>query len=259
MFVCDGSKRKLKTLGSTADSSAGGAALISGATVAFGWEVATVHHRVTRAVEPVVLAGGASTRFEDGEKAFARVGGEPMLGRVLATVAAATGRTPLVAVRDERQRRAITARVADSVPFELSFVTDDPAFGGPLSGAVAACDATEAPWLFLTGCDMPLLDREVVSWVIDHCDRGAADAIVPEAESGIEPLHACYRPEAVAAAAERVGPDAGLRALLDAMAPVTVVDAAACPGDLTRSARNVNTVAELERVRADGDATGGGG
>jgi molybdopterin-guanine dinucleotide biosynthesis protein A len=237
--------------------STGGGALITGGTVAFEWKVATVHDRASRAVEPVVLAGGESTRFENGEKAFARVGGEPMLGRVLATVAATTDRTPLVAVRDDHQRRAIRARVAESVPFELSFVTDDPAFGGPVAGAVAACEASEAKWLFLTGCDMPLLDREVVSWVLSHCDGRVADAIVPETDGGIEPLHACYRPEAVAAAAEQVSPNAGLRALLDAMAPVTVIDAAACPADLTRSARNVNTVAELERVRANGDATDG--
>jgi len=160
MFVCDGSTRKLKTLG----SSAGGAALITGATVPFGQEVATA------------LAGPSN-------------------------------RSSSLAAR----ARAVRGRG----------------------------EGVRAGWR--------------------RADAGAADAIVPEAEGGIEPLHACYRPGAVAAAAKRVGPDAGRRALRDAMAPVTVVDATACPGDLTRSARNGKTVAELERVRAGSDATDGEG
>lgn len=201
-------------------------------------------------VRPVVLAGGGSTRFDDGHKAFATLGRRSLLERVLTTVAASTGSDPIVAVQDRHQRRRIETEVTAELTVEPSFVTDDPAFRGPLAGLYAACAHLDASWLFLVGCDMPLVDDEAVSWLLDRYREPGADLVVPETDRGIEPLHALYRRDAVLMARERVEVGDGLRVLLDALDDITVVPSEDCPYDLDRSARNVNTVSDLETLRA---------
>jgi molybdopterin-guanine dinucleotide biosynthesis protein A len=202
-----------------------------------------------------VLAGGTSTRFDGGNKAFARLGERSLLGHVLTTVADATDARPVIAVRDDAQRRTIETEVTDHLGVDPAFVTDDPAFDGPLAAVFAACGWTDRRWLFLVGCDMPLLDGAVVSWLVDRAGESAADAIVPRTDGGIEPLHALYRRDAVAAVRDRVDPGAGFHSLLDQLADVTVVPRAESPQELARSAQNVNTVADLDRLRRQLDET----
>lgn len=197
----------------------------------------------TGAVRGVVLAGGDSTRFADGDKAVAALDGTALLGHVLDAHAAATERPPVVVVRDREMAESIDARLAEHSP---AFATDHADFSGPLAGLVAAASAVDDPWLFATACDMPLLDPDLVEWLLAH--RDGADAVVPERESGIEPLCALYRREAILAARKRLPTEGGVRSVLSELA-VTAVDADDCAVDLTRSVTNVNTVADLERVR----------
>jgi molybdopterin-guanine dinucleotide biosynthesis protein A len=209
-------------------------------------------------VQPVVLAGGASTRFDRGNKAFARLGDRSLLGHVVTTVAAAVDARPVIAVRDDAQRRTIQTEVTDHLGADPAFVTDDPAFEGPLAAVFAACAWTDRRWLFLVGCDMPLLDGAVVSWLLDRARESGADAIVPRTDGGIEPLHALYRRDAVAAVRDRVGSQAGFHSLLDQLDEVTVVPHAESPRGLARSVQNVNTVADLERLRRQLEETASG-
>ena len=199
-------------------------------------------------VRPIVLAGGTSTRFADGNKAFATLGGTPLLERVLDTVSGTAEAVPALAVQTRRQRQRIEAEVLAGRPHEAAFVLDDSDFEGPLAGLYAACSGADAPWLFLVGCDMPLVDADAVTWLRERLRASTADAVVPETERGVEPLHAFYHRGSVEAVRGQLRADDGLHVLLDALDETGIVPVEDCPYDLDRSTRNVNTVADLRSL-----------
>lgn len=199
----------------------------------------------------VVLAGGASTRFGEGDedKALARVGTDRVVERVVTVLRDVTRRDPVVAVRTADQR----ARYDRLLGERVRFAADAPGFDGPLAGVVGAAAATDAAWLVCCGCDMPLLDPAAVGWLSGLLDgsAGEADAVAVEHPDGVvEPLHTLYRRERVLAVRDRLPATAGPRALLAELA-VHVVPVAAVPEEvpIRRSTTNVNTRADLAAVR----------
>jgi molybdopterin-guanine dinucleotide biosynthesis protein A len=211
-------------------------------------------------IRGAVLAGGASTRFgaPDDDKALRRVGAEPCLARIVATLRRATGGPPLVAVRNADQR-ATYAGVLDADAVQFAF--DAPDYRGPLAGLRGAATASDATWLFCCGCDMPLLSAQAVTWLADRRDRGAGndvDAVAVEHPDGtLEPLHTLYRRERVVEAAERLPRAAGPRALLAELAQVRTVPPGDAPASvpLARSLTNFNTREEFEAVRDEAGDT----
>jgi len=194
-----------------------------------------------------VLAGGGSTRFAGGDKALATVGGEPIVTRVAAALRRATGRAPVVAVRSKGQRRSYRA----VLPPDVEFVRDAAGFAGPLAGVVGAAGATTRPRLFVCACDMPLVSSAAVRWLLSRLDDEGADAVAVRLPDGtVEPLHAAYRRAAVLAARDRLAPDDGPRALVDALDARTVrLDDAPPDVPLSTSLSNVNTRADLAAAR----------
>jgi molybdopterin-guanine dinucleotide biosynthesis protein A len=155
-------------------------------------------------------------------------------------------RRPLLEFECQRQR--IEEELLAERSITTRFVLDDSDFQGPLAGLYAACSNLGAPWLFLVGCDMPLVDAKAVSWLFDRPQISTADAIVPETDSGIEPLHALYRRESVRAIRDRVRTDDGLYVLFDVLDETRVVPVRDCPYDMDKSTQNVNTVEDLNTL-----------
>lgn len=204
----------------------------------------------------VVLAGGESTRFgEDGDdKTLATVGGETILGRTVDVLEAATGERPVVAVRTERQRSTYGRALADR---DVEFAFDAPEYRGPLAGTFGAAAVTEARWLFCCGCDMPLLSRRAVAWLVGLARRLGSSEVPPGAvavehgDGTVDPLHAVYRRASVTEFRGQLPEAAGPRALLAALGRVHAVPVDDAPADVpvARSTTNVNTVGDLEAVR----------
>jgi len=218
----------------------------------------------------VVLAGGESTRFGPGHKALATLDGEPLIRRAVGTLRTVTGRSPIVAVRTADQRERLAAALPAT--WDVRFVRDDPSLSGPLAGVAAAAETAATPWLFVAGCDMPLLEPHAVAALFGRAthrdgDRGDGEhgrsvsakddrgrlkppAVVPVSERGHEPLHALYRRAAVRNNVSELAPDDGLRALLDRLDGVEYVGFDSLPESVDRSVTNVNTRTELARVAA---------
>ncbi|GGC65682.1 molybdenum cofactor guanylyltransferase [Haloferax sulfurifontis] len=219
----------------------------------------------------VVLAGGESTRFGHGHKALATLDGESLIRRVVGTLRTVTGRPPIVAVRTADQRERLAAALPAA--WDVRFVRDAERLSGPLAGVSAAASAAETPWLFVAGCDMPLLEPHAVAALFERAasrngdgdrlisadgdrpastggDRSVPPAIVPVSERGHEPLHALYRRSAVRDNVSELAPDDGLGALLDRLDGVEYVGFDALPASVGRSVTNVNTRTELARVAA---------
>jgi molybdopterin-guanine dinucleotide biosynthesis protein A len=113
------------------------------------------------------------------DKAFAAVGGEPIVVR---TVRLFHALFPQVVVATNRPERFAGLGVET--------VTDRHPGCGPLAGIHAALLASRHPHVFAAACDMPGLDADVIRLLLARV--GTADAIVPHWQGDVEPLHAVY-------------------------------------------------------------------
>lgn len=132
----------------------------------------------------VLLAGGRSTRYPDGDKALADVGGEPMCRRVVAELP----RAELVVNCRLDQRDSVAAALDGLDP---RFAIDPVADRGPLAGLLTALRVAAADRAVVVGCDMPLFDRATASALLAALDD--ATAAVVESDGPASPLGAAYR------------------------------------------------------------------
>lgn len=205
----------------------------------------------------IVIAGGRSTRFDDGDKALATVGGVPMLRRVV------DGLVPLVdrvVVSARPDQRSAFASVLGDVDCRLDYAVDRQPDGGPVAGLAAALGAVDdAEAVLVLACDLPLVRtaalRELRAQLdggdsgTSHTDGHTPDCVVPRVEGRRQPLCGAYRRAALAAAIDALETprDASLTAVLEGLDAASV-EAACLPNGATVF-ENVNTRADLDAVR----------
>lgn len=125
-----------------------------------------------------ILAGGKATRMGGVPKGLLRVGGVPILERLLTLRALAT-HAILVGDWLEAYDGWGLAKVRDEVPGQ----------GAP-GGVVAALRAARTPWVLVVACDMPFVTLAAAEQLIAAAPgyRGACYRV----ESRIEPLLGVY-------------------------------------------------------------------
>ncbi len=131
-----------------------------------------------------VLAGGNASRFGGSPKGLESVGGERILDRVVRSVHAATGSSPLLV--------ANSPEAPDWNP-DLEVVQDAIRNCGSLGGIYTALTAGEGPVL-VVAWDMPFISADLLKALIESSND--YDAYLPmNGDSGeVEPLCAVYGP-----------------------------------------------------------------
>lgn len=132
----------------------------------------------------IVIAGGKGTRLGGCDKAFLEIDGEPIIVRTLRMFRTLFTQTVVVTLRPER-----------FATLGAEVTIDRYQGGGPLAGIHAGLLAAREPYAFVAACDMPLLDDNVIRFLIDRITPKAGpspDVIVPWWEGDVEPLHAVY-------------------------------------------------------------------
>jgi molybdopterin-guanine dinucleotide biosynthesis protein A len=194
----------------------------------------------------ILLAGGRASRVDGAVKPLFEVGGQTLLGAAVQTMTDAAA-DPITVASD----------VLDAgLPVE--WVREDPPFGGPVAGIVAALSrwrerGDKPEWTFVLACDLPGI-AAAVSLLRDTLALlpGDSDGVcLGDESSRPQWLTGVYRTaslERTAAALPDAGANAAVRALVDDLA-VTVVRA---PRTLTD---DVDTWEDLttaqERATAD--------
>ncbi|MEU3841457.1 NTP transferase domain-containing protein [Streptomyces sp. NPDC028635] len=146
--------------------------------------------------DAVVLAGGAARRLGGADKPGVRVGGRPLLDRVLAACAGA--RTTIV-VADPRP----TAR-------PVTWAREEPPGGGPLAALGAGLRHTTADRVLLLSADLPFLDRHSVARLLAALRETHTDGVLLSDPDGRDqPLVAAYRAASLRRALTRLGADHG--------------------------------------------------
>ena len=144
-------------------------------------------------VHAFILAGGSSSRM-GADKALLQLDGQPLLlraARLLDLLVAS------VTVIGDPARYASLG---------LAVVPDDVPGLGPLGGIATALRISRTPWNLAVGCDLPYLTAAWIESLISRALASRADALLPEGESGPEPLCAVYHARcapAISAALER--------------------------------------------------------
>ncbi|RRJ31181.1 molybdenum cofactor guanylyltransferase [Halocatena pleomorpha] len=195
----------------------------------------------------LIVAGGRSRRFGDRDKAVANLAGVPMIRRVADGIAPVIDRL-IVNCRTE-QVSAIRSVLA-GYDRPVRFVCERTPDTGPVAGIKAGLRTIEDDaYTFVTACDMPLVDSDVVAHLFNrgqgHC------AVIPKAEDGrLQPLHAVYRSSEMVAACEAALADGqrSIRAAVAALNAVIVPPAELRTHGSTTTFENVNTPTALQAV-----------
>ncbi|MDF3300995.1 NTP transferase domain-containing protein [Streptomyces tropicalis] len=137
-----------------------------------------------RAYDAVVLAGGAARRLGGADKPAVRVGGRPLLDRVLGACAGA--------------RLTVVVAEPRPTPRPVRWAREEPAGGGPLAALDAGLHQVTAEAVVVLSADLPFLDAATVRRLLAALDSGRADgAVLTDADGRDQPLVAAYRTRAL--------------------------------------------------------------
>ncbi|GAA3300371.1 NTP transferase domain-containing protein [Streptomyces cinereospinus] len=130
--------------------------------------------------DAVVLAGGGARRLGGADKPGVRVGGRPLLDRVLAACAGA--RTTVVVAGPRPTARPVT------------WAREDPPGGGPLAALAAGLPLTGTDRVVVLSADLPFLGARTVGALLAALDAGTADGVLlTDPDGRDQPLVAAYR------------------------------------------------------------------
>lgn len=147
----------------------------------------------------LVVAGGYSMRFGLQEKPLVGVDGDPMLARVVGSLAAVADDV----VIDCRADQVAPFRTAlEDLAVEPTFAVDGEPDRGPIAGLAAGLREIEDAETVVVSCDRPGVTPAVLSLLGSIRRQQDADASVPVIDGRVQPLCGAYRTDALRAAVE---------------------------------------------------------
>lgn len=185
-----------------------------------------------------ILAGGKSRRMGT-DKAFLPWREGTLLDHVLEVVRALTPEVRIVA--DRKKFASYGALVIEDIYPGC----------GPLGGIHAALSTTASPWNLMLAVDLPLLNHQLLSYLVTRARETDAIVTVPYVGGGLEPLCAVYRREFVEVAQRSLAAGKNKIDLLFARVKTQTIDEEKLlqAGFSREMFRNVNTPEDLEQVR----------
>ena len=136
----------------------------------------------------IILAGGYSERFGAENKALAEFQNHPLIYHVTREILRAT---PSVLINCRADQRSDYTRVLGEFDNSIRFAIDSDPGAGPLYGLETACDHCETSSVIVLACDMPLVDSELLAYLLQSLE---SDAVIPQTTDGWRHLtHAAYR------------------------------------------------------------------
>ena len=128
----------------------------------------------------VILAGGKNSRLPGKKKGFRKIDGEMIIDRI---------HRELSSVVDEII--IVTNDPEAFIKWDGMIVTDIDKSRCALAGVHAGIYYASHDKVFVTACDTPFIQKEVVQYIISWADANH-DVVIPETEGGLEALLAVY-------------------------------------------------------------------
>lgn len=168
------------------------------------------------AFDAIVLAGGRATRLGGADKPGLEVGGEPILGSVIASAAAAGAREVIV-VGPERPGLTVSG---PQPPGGVLFAAEDPPAAGPVPAVRRGLAEARSPVVALLAADLPFLRAGQLRLVLGAAGRRAG-AVLVDGSGRPQWLVSCWRAAPLRSAAAAY-PGTSLHGLLRPLDPVLV-------------------------------------
>jgi len=128
----------------------------------------------------VILAGGKNSRLPGEKKTFRRVGDDMMLTRIHSLFTKLFNEV-IIVVNDPK----------DFIGWDMMVVTDIHPSRCALAGLHAGLFYSSNPWAYVTACDVPFANEQVIRYLVSRREP-RAEVIVPCTDDGMEPLAALY-------------------------------------------------------------------
>jgi molybdopterin-guanine dinucleotide biosynthesis protein A len=126
----------------------------------------------------VILAGGENTRMPV-LKAFIKVKGKPIIEKNLTLMQQLFEETFIV-----------TNQPSDYSHLGAPLLGDVHDIRGPMTGIFTSLLNSPTPWVFISACDMPFINKDLINYM--YSQRNGFDAVVPSIKGKAEPLFAFY-------------------------------------------------------------------
>ncbi len=134
-------------------------------------------------ISAAILAGGSNKRFSGITKANLRVGGKPIIARILETIGEIFDEVLIVTNTPEEFQDYYRYRLISDLIKNV----------GPLGGIHAALKSASKEAVFIFAGDMPFPDADIINYIIEQYSKTQCQIIVPRVNKYIEPLLAIYR------------------------------------------------------------------
>lgn len=126
----------------------------------------------------VILAGGENTRMPV-RKAFIEVEGQQIIRRNLSIINRLFSEVFIVTNEPEQYTSLKTPLLGDVYDIR-----------GPMTGILSALLNSSNPWVFVSACDMPFINKNLIAYMAAKRDN--MNAVVPMIKRKAEPLFAFY-------------------------------------------------------------------
>jgi molybdopterin-guanine dinucleotide biosynthesis protein A len=136
-----------------------------------------------RNISGVILAGGASKRFNGLIKSMIVIDGKTIISRMIDIISDIFSEIIIVSNTPDLFKEYKNCRI----------ISDHFLNMGPLGGIHSALIDTTKEAIFAFAGDMPMLDREIIASQIDFYNVNKCDIVIPVIQQSIEPLHGIYK------------------------------------------------------------------
>ena len=188
----------------------------------------------------VILVGGEARRANGQEKYFFTYEGKTFIDRLIESLALVVDEIILVA-RDPEQCKRFSAIKG------VRCITDIRTGTGPIGGLHAGTLAAQGDLIFVSACDMPCVDPQVIAYLFNRIE--GYDAAIPSWNPEmLEPLHAVYRRTALIGYLENHD-SLSLRTMVRGLNTryVPIEEIRTIDHELT-TFTNINKIEDLERI-----------
>jgi len=132
-------------------------------------------------ISGIILAGGGSRRMGGINKALLRVGGRPIVERAAVILKEVLPEVLLITNSPEEYEFLGLPMFCDLIPGK-----------GALGGLYTGLNRSSSDLVFLVGCDMPFLNRGIVSYMTAIAAAEDNDILIPRVKDRLHPMHAIY-------------------------------------------------------------------
>lgn len=141
-------------------------------------------------ISAILLAGGQSKRMGK-DKAFLKLNGKTFLRIIAEKLSEYCDQIIVSGNKDKEEYLSYL----DGIKSQIDFVRDIHPYAGPLNGIISCREKIKNDLVFISTCDTPLLNKEIIPFLCKKID--GFDAVIPVTSGKKQFLNTIYKKSAI--------------------------------------------------------------